>query len=115
MLFSNIYLLHICQLDDFPVCTGDTMSAVLQSPALCAPVNMENLTAYIDSEIEKGIEKALSSKNYVSIEDYNDTVELLASAMKRITQLENGLFCMILMENSLKMMRIILFSLTAER
>lgn len=60
---------------------------------------MENLKTYIDSEIENGIEKAISSKNYVSIEEYNalkaahiDTIELLASAMKRITQLESGLF-----------------------
>jgi len=75
------------------------MSAVLQSPTLPALINMENLKTYIDSEIEKGIEKTISSKNYVSIEDYNalkasylDTVELLANAMKRITQLESGLF-----------------------
>jgi len=60
---------------------------------------MENLKTYIDSEIENGIEKAISSKNYVSIEEHNalkaahiDTIELLASAMKRITQLESGLF-----------------------
>jgi hypothetical protein len=35
------------------------MSAVLQSPALPTLVNMEELTTYIDSEIQKGIEKAL--------------------------------------------------------
>jgi hypothetical protein len=75
------------------------MSAVLQSPALPALINMENLKTYIDSEIENGIEKAISSKNHVSIEEHNalkaahvDTIELLASAMKRITQLESGLF-----------------------
>src|SRR5450759_54100 len=75
------------------------MSAVLQSPALPALINMENLKTYIDIEIENGIEKAISSKNYVSIEEHNalktahiDTIELLASAMKRITQLESGLF-----------------------
>jgi hypothetical protein len=60
---------------------------------------MEELKTYIQSEIQKGIEKVLSSKNYISIEDYNslktsyvDTVELLANAMRRITQLESGLF-----------------------
>jgi len=63
------------------------------SPAL----NMEELKAYIQYEINKGIEQALT--NYVSIEAYNDlkasytdTVELLANAMKRISQLEKGLF-----------------------
>jgi hypothetical protein len=63
------------------------------SPAL----NMEELKAYIQYEINKGIEQALT--NYVSIEAYNDlkasytdTVELLANAMKRISQLETGLF-----------------------
>jgi hypothetical protein len=35
------------------------MSAVLQSPALPTLLNMEDLKAYIDSEIEKGISKAL--------------------------------------------------------
>ena len=63
------------------------------SPAL----NMEELKAYIQYEINKGIEQALT--NYVSIEAFNDlkasytdTVELLANAMKRISQLEKGLF-----------------------
>ena len=63
------------------------------SPAL----NMEELKAYIQYEINKEIEQALT--NYVSIEAYNDlkasytdTVELLANAMKRISQLEKGLF-----------------------
>jgi hypothetical protein len=72
---------------------------MLQSPALPGFMSMEELKTYIQSEIEKGIEKTLSSKNYVPIEEYNtlkasyiDTVELLASAMKRITQLESGLF-----------------------
>jgi len=75
------------------------MSSVLPTPTLPALINLEDLKTYIDSEIEKGIEKALSSKNYVSIEDYNalkagylDTVELLANAMKRISQLEDTLF-----------------------
>jgi hypothetical protein len=61
--------------------------------------NLEDLKSYIQSEIQKGIEKALSPENYVSIEDYNelkssyiDTVGLLANAMKRITQLEDALF-----------------------
>jgi hypothetical protein len=82
------------------------MSAVL---ALLSLPGFIDIKTYIDSEIEK----ALSSKNYVSIEDYNelkaevislkaentelkasylDADELLASAMKRITQLEGGLF-----------------------
>ena len=67
--------------------TGDRMSAVL--------VDMEDLKAYIASEIKKGIEQA----GYVSIEEYNelkashiDSLELLAIANKRITQLENALF-----------------------
>ena len=82
------------------------MSAVLSSSVLPTLVSMEQLKTLIQSEIQKGIEKVLSSKHYVSIEDYNelkadynelkaghiDTVELLASAMKRITQLESGLF-----------------------
>ena len=74
------------------------MSAVLQS-AFPAMVNIQEWKVFIQDEIEKGIEKALSSKNYVSIEDYNelkashvDTVELLSIALKRITQLENTLF-----------------------
>ena len=73
------------------------MSAVL--PTLPTLINLKDIKAYIDGEIEKGIEKALSSKNYVSIEEHNslksvyiDTVELLANAMKRITQLENVIF-----------------------
>ena len=55
------------------------------------------MKAYIQYEINKEIEQALT--NYVSIEAYNDlkasytdTVELLANAMKRISQLEKGLF-----------------------
>jgi len=63
------------------------MSAVL--------VNTEDLKAYIDNEIKKGIEKA----GYVSIEEYNelkashiDSLELLANANKRITQLEAAIF-----------------------
>jgi len=87
------------------------MSSVLQASALPAMVNLQEWKAYIDSEIQKGIEKgiekalpdavekALFSKNCVSIEDYNalkasyiDTVELLANAMKRITQLEKCYF-----------------------
>jgi hypothetical protein len=35
------------------------MSAVLQSPTLPMLINLEDLKTYIDSEIEKGIEKAL--------------------------------------------------------
>jgi hypothetical protein len=71
------------------------ISAVL-TPEL---LTLRDIKAYIDSEIEKGIEKALLSKNYVSIEEYNslksayiDTVELLANAMKRITQIETVIF-----------------------
>jgi hypothetical protein len=75
------------------------MSAILTSPSLPTMQNLEDLKSYIQSEIQKGIEKALSPENYVSIEDYNelkssyiDTVGLLANAMKRITQLEDALF-----------------------
>ena len=57
-------------------------------------VNTEDLKAYIDNEIKKGIEKA----GYVSIEEYNelkashiDSLELLAIANKRITELEKEL------------------------
>ena len=71
------------------------ISAVL-TPEL---LTLRDIKAYIDSEIEKGIEKALLSKNYVSIEEHNslkpvyiDTVELLANAMKRITQIETAIF-----------------------
>jgi len=53
--------------------------------------------AYIDLAIKKGIEQA--SINYVSIEayndlkaSYNDTIELLAIAMKKISRLEKSLF-----------------------
>ena len=74
-------------LDELLFCTGDCMSAVL--------VNTEDLKAYIDNEIKKGIEKA----GYVSIEEYNelkashiDSLELLANANKRITQLEAAIF-----------------------
>jgi hypothetical protein len=71
------------------------MSAVLQSPALRAPVNMENLTAYIDSEIHKGIEKAvipLKAKIAYLEADIIETKELLALSLKRNTQLENAIF-----------------------
>jgi hypothetical protein len=78
------------------------MSAVLQSPALRAPVSMENLTAYIDSEIHKGIEKAvvpLKAKiAYLEAElievksGLDDNKELLAISLKRNTQLENAIF-----------------------
>lgn len=63
------------------------MSAVL--------VDLEDMKAYIACEIKKGIEQA----GYVSIEQYTelkashiDSLELLANANKRITQLENALF-----------------------
>ena len=83
------------------------MSAVLTSPSLPTMLNLKDLESYIQSEIQKGIEKALpaaiektlSSKKYVSIEEYEDLkagygdiVELLANANKHITQLENALF-----------------------
>jgi len=89
------------------------MSAVLSSPVLPTLVSTENLKSFIQSEIQKGIDKTLQSKNYVSIEDYNElkaevislkaenaelkdshieNAELQANAMKRITQLESGLF-----------------------
>jgi len=96
------------------------MSAVLSTPSLPTLINVEELKSLIQSEVQKGIDKALPSKNYVSIEDYNelkaevislkaevislkaentelkasylDADELLANAMKRITQLEGGLF-----------------------
>src|SRR5659263_152132 len=71
------------------------MSAVLTSPSLPTMLNLEDLKAYIASEIKKGIEQA----SYVSIEQYNelkashiDSLELLANAMMRITQLEETLF-----------------------
>jgi hypothetical protein len=78
------------------------MSAVLQTPALRAPVNLENLTAYIDSEIKKGIDKAvipLKTKiAYLEAElvevksGLDDNKELLAISLKRNTQLENAIF-----------------------
>jgi hypothetical protein len=71
------------------------MSAVLQSPTLPMFVNMEDLKTYIDSEIQKGIEKAvipLKAKIAYIEADLIETKELLALSLKRNTQLENAIF-----------------------
>jgi hypothetical protein len=78
------------------------MSAVLQSPTLPTLINIEDLTAYIDSEIKKGIEKAvipLKAKiAYLEAElaevksGLDDNKELLAISLKRNTRLEQAIF-----------------------
>jgi hypothetical protein len=47
---------------------GDCMSAVLQSPTLPTLMNLEDIKAYIDSEIEKGIEKGIEKALPAAIE-----------------------------------------------
>jgi hypothetical protein len=83
------------------------MSAVLPMPILPTPalpthINLEDIKAYIDSEIQKGIEKAvipLKAKiSYLETElekvkfGLDDNKELLAISLKRNTQLEHALF-----------------------
>jgi hypothetical protein len=78
------------------------MSAVLQTPALPTLINLEDLKTYIDNEIQKGLEKAVSplkakiahlEAELVEVKSgLDENKELLALSLKRNTQLEHAVF-----------------------
>ena len=67
------------------------MSAVLSTSTLPAFINMEDLQAFIQSEIQKAV-KPLKEEIKDLRATLNDTQELLANACLRVKVLENSIF-----------------------